>query len=559
MKNMKNNIFKAGIFAVALTSFSACIEETEPMGRTVTTEQVQKQEEAATSFAWSMPAKFNDVWSSSRHYSFGYGAVMQVRDQMTQDLGEGGDNNYTWWDAWASNQYQGEDYVYPQFVWNSYWGFLLATNTLLESIDITKASAKQQGLYATGLAQRALIYLDMARMYEFLPNDIYTGENEFGRDVTGLTLPIVTEKTTAEEARNNPRVPHAKMVEFIKGDLETSLQYIDNLPSEFAVTKTVADKACVNGLLARLYLWDASYREEMKLEGAEDAYKAAAHYAREAINDAKINPMTQTQCLDTKTGFNDINCWMWGVTQNSETPTVKTGIINWTSWLSNQTTYGYTGSGTGMYVSIDKNLYDRISDNDFRKLMFVAPANSPLAEQITYPEGMSAADRAAMVAYASVKFRPNEGNCDDYNTGSSASYPIMRVEEMYFIEAEAIAHYDVDLGLSKLTDFMKTYGMRNPNYSCLKTSKEDVIEEIIFQKRIELWGEGQTFFDIKRLNYPVVRGYDGTNHQVGERLNTTTRPAWMNIVMVRTEQENNPAVLGWNNPNPSGKYELWEE
>lgn len=562
MKNIKNNIFKAGIFAVALTSLSACIEETEPMSSTATTEQVQKQEEAATSFAWSMPAKFNDVWSSDRHYSFGYGALMQVRDQMTQDLGEGGDNGYTWWNAWAGNLYQGDGYIYPQFIWNSYWGFLLATNTLLESIDITTASAKQQGLYATGLAQRALIYLDMARMYEFLPNDIYSGENEYGRDVTGLTLPIVTEKTTAEEARNNPRAPHEKMVEFIKADLETSLKYIDNLPSEFAITKTVADKACVYGLLARLYLWDASFKEEMNLEGADEAYKAAADNARQAIKEAKntgVVPMTQAQCLDTKTGFNNISCWMWGSTQNSETPTVKTGIINWTSWLSNQTTYGYTGSGTGMYVSIDKSLYDRISDSDFRKLMFVAPANSPLADKVTYAAGMSADDIAAMVAYASVKFRPNDGNCDDYNTGSSSAYPIMRVEEMYFIEAEATAHLNPTEGLGLLKTFMKEVGQRNPNYNCMKTEKEDIIEEIVFQKRIELWGEGQTFFDVKRLNMPVVRGYEGTNHPVDERLNTTTRPAWMNIVMVRTEQNNNHAVMGWNNPNPTGAYPLWEE
>lgn len=557
MKNIKKNIFKAGIFAFALTSLSACIEETVPMSSTVTTEQVQAQSSATTSLALAMPAKFNTVWSSDRHYSFGYGACMQVRDQMTQDLGEGGDNGYTWWNAWAGNQYQGDGYIYGQFIWNSYWGFLLSTNNLLVNIDLETATNDQKGMYATGLAQRALIYLDMARMYEFLPNDAVEPITPQGNDVTGLTLPIVTEKTTAEEARNNPRAPHATMVAFIESDLKEALKYIKLLPSDLAATKTLANEACVYGLLARLYLWDASYKEEFELDGAEEAYKAAYEAADKVISDYGLQPMTKAQCLDTKTGFNNISCWMWGSTQNSETATVKTGIINWTSWLSNQTTYGYTGSGTGMYVSIDKNVYDRISDADFRKLMFMAPEDSPLRAQITFPEMMSKEDREAFVTYGSLKFRPNDGNCDDYNTGSASAYPIMRVEEMYFIRAEAKAHLEAAKGMDLLKEFMTQY--RNPEYDSRKMSVEEVVEEIVFQKRIEFWGEGQTFFDVKRLDYPVVRGYAGSNHPVDERLNTTTRPAWMNIVMVRTEQNNNKAVMGWNNPDPSDAYPLWEE
>ena len=559
MKNIKNNIFKAGLFAVALTSFSACIEETEPMGSTVTTEQVQGQSSATTSLALAMPAKFNTVmWGGDKgHFEFGMGACMQIRDQFTQDLCEGGDNGYTWWNRWACNQYQGDGYVYGQFIWNSYWGFLLSTNNLLVSIDIENSNNDQKGMYATGLAQRALIYLDMARMYEFLPNDGTDAVNVDGNDVTGLTLPIVTEKTTAEEARNNPRAPHATMVAFIENDLKEALKYIKLLPQSLAATKTLANEACVWGLLARLYLWDASYKEEFELEGADEAYKAAIDAAEQAITLSGLEPMTKAQCLDTKSGFNDINCWMWGSTQNSETATVKTGIINWTSWLSNQTTYGYAGVGTGMYVSIDKNVYDRIGDGDLRKLMFVAPEGSALKDKVTFPDMLSAESRAAFVPYASVKFRPNAGNCDDYNTGSAAAYPIMRVEEMHFIKAEATAHLNAAEGLALLTDFMTNY--RNPEYSCRKTETAEVVEEIVFQKRIELWGEGQTYFDVKRLNYPVVRGYQGSNHPKDEMLNTTTRPAWMNVVMVRTEQNNNKAVMGWNNPDPSGVYPVWEE
>ena len=95
---------------------------------------------------------------------------------------------------------------------------------------------------------------------------------------------------------------------------------------------------------------------------------------------------------------------------------------------------------------------------------------------------------------------------------------------------------------------------RDPNYTC---SERNVINDIVFQKRVELWGEGQTFFDIKRLNMSVTRGYEGTNHYSEARLNTNGRPAWMNLVIVQTESNNNEALRGWNNPDPSDLYTPW--
>jgi hypothetical protein len=120
-----------------------------------------------------------------------------------------------------------------------------------------------------------------------------------------------------------------------------------------------------------------------------------------------------------------------------------------------------------------------------------------------------------------------------------------------------LAHQNANLGKQLLESFMQNY--RDPNYTCLVTNQDDVIEEIVFQKRVELWGEGQSFFDIKRLNYSVTRGYKGTNHVNGQRYNTEGRPAWMNLVIVQTEQNNNEAVMGYNNPDPTGKYTNWSE
>ena len=40
--------------------------------------------------------------------------------------------------------------------------------------------------------------------------------------------------------------------------------------------------------------------------------------------------------------------------------------------------------------------------------------------------------------YATIKFRPKNGEMNDYTIGAAVDYPLMRIEEMYLIEAEAI-------------------------------------------------------------------------------------------------------------------------
>ena len=138
---------------------------------------------------------------------------------------------------------------------------------------------------------------------------------------------------------------------------------------------------------------------------------------------------------------------------------------------------------------------------------------------------------------------------ENFEVGCSVGYPLMRVEEMYLIEAEAAAHNNQGEGRNLLESFMKNY--RYNTYSC---PAGDVVDEIFKQKRIEFYGEGIILFDYKRLNKPVVRFYEGTNFGEDRQFNTTTRPAWMNYVIVMTEQMNNKGVLGYNNPDPTGAY-----
>ncbi|MDE5671988.1 MAG: RagB/SusD family nutrient uptake outer membrane protein, partial [Duncaniella sp.] len=242
--------------------------------------------------------------------------------------------------------------------------------------------------------------------------------------------------------------------------------------------------------------------------------------------------------------------WMWGLKFEKATDAVATGICNWTSMMSPEAEYGY--AGVGACPIVDAKMYARISDTDFRKLSWVTPGVTSLVYDFPL---VNEGDRGYYVnyfPYASIKFRPGAGNGSDPNEGSATAVPVMRVEEMWFIYIEALAHINPAKGKEELEKFMQTY--RDPNYTCSVSALDEVVEEIVFQKRVELWGEGHALFDIKRLNYSVVRDYEGTNFYEDSRKNTVGRPAWMNMVIVQTEGNNNRAVAGWNNPDIPDNY-----
>ena len=536
MKKIFKYLGSSASIAICALSLTGCVEETLPQSDVATDKIVAESTSATEGIANGMPAYASDVWSTSSHCYFGYPAEMIVRDMLTGDYTHVGETGYSHFIGWGRNQYMGQDYMRQQFHWNYYYGFLGSVNGVIRAIDEETAAAGPLAYLGTALAYRAMLYLDLARMYEFLPNDIFTeGKNNEGTTVLNLTVPIVDDKITEEEAKNNPRATREVMFEFILGDLDKAEKYIVNLTNRSS--NSMPDLACVYGLKARLYMW------------VED-YAKAQEFARKAIDAATVSPITESVALNLSTGYNRFSDFMWSIVQNSETYAVQTGIINWTSWVSNQTTFGYTGASTALYVCMDKSMYERISDTDWRKKQWVAPAGSALEGQSNF---MSEADRQLIPAYASLKFRPNEADAEDYLIGASSAVPMMRVEEMYFIEAEAAEHVSAGTGIALLTDFMKQY--RDPAYAF---KGGDAIDEIVFQKRVELWGEGHTFFDIKRLNMSVTRGYEGTNWADSQsQLNTNGRPAWTNYVIVATEAANNKALVNYNNPDPSDAYAPW--
>ena len=88
---------------------------------------------------------------------------------------------------------------------------------------------------------------------------------------------------------------------------------------------------------------------------------------------------------------------------------------------------------------------------------------------------------------------------------------------------------------------MKT---RQPDYNYTFTNKADLIEEIIYQKRVEFWGEGLEYIDNRRLNIPVDRtdetwGAENNNHfSAGKfRYNQEEQPVPLSITSLGNREQ----------------------
>ena len=140
----------------------------------------------------------------------------------------------------------------------------------------------------------------------------------------------------------------------------------------------------------------------------------------------------------------------------------------------------------------------------------------------------------------------------------------MRVEEMYFIEAEATAQAgNLPEGVRLLNSFMTSYRMMDgATYDCsvkVGSSLENFVNELMLQEASSsFWGEGIVMFDMKRLNMSSKRGYVGTNAPSSYRLNVDGRAPYWNPRHHARETQNNPVIAKQNNPDPSGRIEPWK-
>lgn len=559
--------------ALALLAFGAvtlqgCIEEEVPTSY-ASSEQVNGSATAQRGMLEGLSAYMvkHSVWSSSSNYSLDNGFPSQIvtREALGQDMPcyKGGYDYWSYISDGSSMRY------HTSFTYYYYYGLVSNANNLISACDIDGATTSTKASAGVGYAYRAFAYLDLARMYEYKTTG-YASLDAKAADVMGLTVPIVTEATSEQAAKSNPRVQFYTMYRFILSDLDKAESYLASFKRD---NKSQPDLSVVYGLKARFWLELATrfYKSSADLataishdsdddgyaslgiSTAEECYAKAADYASKAINSG-YTPSTKSDWYSATTGFNtETSGWMWKAILGTKEQ-LGSWYYSWLGTMNSESKSFGMGRYGGAFRCIDASLYAQIPAADWRKKVWVAPED---AGADTIPAGYATVlgdeDWKDLCPYANLKFHAGSGNISNYQVGLLCDIPLMRVEEMYLIQAEALAYTQgLSAGKAALESFVNSYRYDDGSYASTATTLDDLVEDILLQKRIELWGEGLTYFDYKRLAHAITRSYTGTNYLSSHRLNTKRGyvSPMMNYYIPEAEQSSNTAVVL--NPDPSG-------
>ncbi|MBO7261745.1 MAG: RagB/SusD family nutrient uptake outer membrane protein [Alistipes sp.] len=538
----------------ATIALSGCIRETFPKESTITQEQLESvapdilAENLLKGISRGLLAPAYGGWE---HTDFGVPSVGVYNDHAAQIictngwmLGNAPAYNRFYMSSWGKGY--GANSWMPVHYWFSYYPQIKSCNDVILRLQNIEGT---DSYIAIARTYRAFLYLDLARLFECLPakapnNGAYEDQQFKAK---GLTVPIVDEVMVgdlkAEElAKNNPRASREEMFNFILEDLAFA-EEVMSAEGFRPTNNTDPTLPVVYGLKARVYLWLGGFEDGLsgELPAGNDAYALAAEYARKAITAFGGAVMSEKEWTDPITGFNTkASSWMW--TLFHSTDTVAGNLHNFVAHMAPEAEFGYcpyTQPGLG------SQYFDRLGKNDFRRKLVVDPKGN-YASFKPYTQ-MSEDEYKGLAPYTFFKFRPAQGHRTDYATAAAIAIPLMRCEEMYFIEMEAITHTQgADAGWALLDEFMRKN--RDPKYVC---ATMDIVDEIIFQKSIEFWGEGHVMYDMKRLDMGVnCTSEAAVNYDAQRRFKSSGRLPWWSIPIPQSETDINQAIKD-NNPDPS--------
>lgn len=395
---------------------------------------------------------------------FGYPSLMLINDILAEDLVFSNASN-----GWHFNEHRwlthrsdvGNLSIMP---YEMYYRLIGNANVAIANIDNAIGTpAEKNQIKGEALAIRAFSYFNLVQYY----GKRYDASK---KPNSTLGVSLVLEPTKEGIARSS--------VEDCYAQINKDLDEAGKLLTSARAAKSHFNKNVVRGIQARVAL-------------VQQNWSAAAAFAAEArVGGGALMSIAQYQ-----DGFAEINNpeWMWGFDHLEDQSTYFGAFHSYISSNFNSSVNRQTPK------TINKLIYDRIPTTDVRSKMWVKAPTA--ANSLTAPGGVRA-------PYMVQKFRlPGVPS-----TSTMGDVPYMRVAEMFLIEAEAKARGGDNTGATKaLFDLVK---QRDPAYVTSTKTGDALIEEIMFHRRIELWGEGHRFLDLKRLNQPLNRNGIGHNAAV---------------------------------------------
>jgi hypothetical protein len=389
--------------------------------------------------------------------------VMIMRDVLAEDVvfTTTGNGWYVSTTRWLNHVNENSGDV--RFVWRYYYKVIGNANMILANIDGAEGTqAERDEIKGQALAYRAWAHFNLVQL--FAQRYDAAGSN------SQLGVPIVLEPITEGGSRNT--------VEEVYAQINTDIDAAIGLLTE---ARNATSHININ----------VAYGIKSRVAMAQGDFTVAAQMANAAREGYSL--MSQSQLYQ---GFNSVDNpeWIWGSRQVDDQGTFFASYFAYMSLNFSSTNI------RGNPKAINNLLYDRIPDSDYRKGLWDPNASDPdLRDPFI--------DEATLSTFSKYDYM-NRKFLAQGNASSVGDVPYMRSAEMYLTEAEALARGGNDAEAAQvLFEFVSA---RDPEYTLSSNSGAALIEEIMMQRRIELWGEGFRFYDLKRLNLPLDR--TGTNH-----------------------------------------------
>lgn len=537
---MNNGYFVALLGSAMLLTTSCSDLDTNPSGSTMSDGQLNEvlaqdpsklKSEVSGMYANMIEYGAIAQWYGDvRHYDFGYASTMMMMDASGQDE-PSQVSGYNWYNKPLRFVDRTANSETTYFIWNQCYKNIKVANDVLKSVDLENLSDVAKSYVGQAYAMRAFEYFTLIQLYQFT----YKGHE----DAAGV--PLVTEKTTEAEANNNPRAAVKDVYKQIMDDLNIAIDYLTDSRS----AKSEINRQVASGLRARVNLVMQNWSD-----AAADAKKAAEGYT----------PLSKEAAAAP--GFNDVSAsnWIWGNIVDESNDIVQTGILNFPAMMCSFTGNGY--SPTYACRMINSKLWKEIPSTDVRKGWWIDEnLNSSIVDSKYVVHQKDEDEEGNVVKYLAVYNQTGDEVADitePYTNVKFGAYknqygnelnacdiPLMRVEEMILIQAEATAMGgNVEEGKRILEDFVRTY--RDPSYTCNASTAEGVQDAVWFQRRVELWGEGFSFTDLLRLKKPLDR--TGANYEVSVRFNLPAESPIFLYLIPEDEENHNEALVGNNNP-----------
>lgn len=428
---------------------------------------------------------------------FGIPGIASKLEHSGQDW-VGDVTGYNWFSG--EQDYTDHNFTYraPRVIWNQFYMQMRTANSIIAKMDRETTEPLGKSYLGQALAIRAYDYFNLVQLFQFT----YAGNQD------KPAVPIITDETNEADLTNNPRATVGEIYNLIVKDLNDAITYLsaDGVPARPDVS--AINLAVAYGLRARVNLVMQNWNE-----AAADAAKALEVSGEMPMSKDAVSVPT----------FDDVTVpgMLWGCIITSEDGASKSGICNWTSMCTNLC-FGYGGYTTivGCWKKVSKLLYDQIPATDVRKGWFLDENYEAAALKVYEESGEAAATFESwmgqpyqeafgpfwgvmgMEKYTSVKFAPT--NKQLAAKENSTDFPLMRASEMELIIAEAKAMGgDLGAGKAALETWAQTY--RDPEFASQASSAQELQDEVWLQRRIEFWGEGISFFDLMRLEKPIIR------------------------------------------------------